>query len=196
MIVQIPADAQTLLHSGRTVFVKEHFLPFSDEQQIRKAVLMHVEEKTGYAPSELEVWCCDQQHLWAVRLKKHSPPQDDEKPSLGPEAFHSAWLSGLFSAGGYFGATVHRVKDGVRRYPYMQFEGSREVCDYIFAITGAGKVTQRGGDRYRWTVTGSHARELMTELRPHVVGDRALRLAAALSQDQDGNDNEQEEQTA
>ena len=189
-------SVRELLEAGLPVYATVNERGF---MEAREVVLFKVAKESGFDESELvALWLNGNQ--WEVRLvgqerqdEQHDEEGwdheyewgDDEETPLGPDESAAYWMGGLFSSGGYFG--VHRSKNksgGWRYHPYIQFEGTREVCDYLVAVAGCGKVIARQPekDRYRWSVTGAEATDMMLVLKPNVIGPKATQLGKVLAE--------------
>jgi len=189
-------NTREILEAGLPVYATVHERGFMEAEQV---VRFKVAKESGFDESELvAIWINGNQ--WEVRLvgqerqdEQHDEEGwdheyewgDDDETPLGPDESAAYWMGGLFSSGGYFG--VHRSKNksgGWRYHPYIQFEGTREVCDYLVAVAGCGKVIPRQPekDRYRWSVTGAEATDMMLVLKPNVIGPKATQLGKVLAE--------------
>ena len=176
-------NTREILEAGLPVYATVNERGF---MEAREVVLFKVAKESGFAESELvAIWINNSQ--WEVRLvgQERQDEQHDEETPLGPDESAAYWMGGLFSSGGYFGVHRSKNKSGAERiHPYIQFEGTREVCDYLVAVAGCGKVIARQPekDRYRWSVTGAEATDMMLVLKPNVIGPKATQLGKVLAE--------------
>ena len=176
-------NTREILEAGLPVYATVNERGF---MEAREVVLFKVAKESGFDESELvAIWISNSQ--WEVRLvgqerqdEQHDEEGwdheyewgDDDETPLGPDESAAYWMGGLFSSGGW------------RYHPYIQFEGTREVCDYLVAVAGCGKVIPRQPekDRYRWSVTGAEATDMMLVLKPNVIGPKATQLGKVLAE--------------